>query len=86
MKSLWWLYLLGLLLFAYWPARFALSSLRSPAPLFELTAVLAVAIGALEVFGRWRHGLGQGYDEQGDDPDAMTVLDLGGPIQPRVDR
>ena len=85
LKSLWWLYVLGLFVFAYWPARFALSSIRSPAPLFALTATLAVAIGALEIIGRWRatRRPTQANDEQGDDPDAMTVLDIG-PLVQRV--
>jgi hypothetical protein len=83
LKSLWWLYLLGLFPFAYWPARFALSSIRNPAALFEMTATLTVAIGALEIIGRWRstHGSAQVNDEQGDDPEAMTVLDIGTPVQ-----
>jgi hypothetical protein len=83
LKSLWWLYLLGLFPFAYWPARFALSSIRNPAALFEMTATLTVAIGALEIIGRWRstHGSAQANDEQGDDPEAMTVLDIGTLVQ-----
>jgi hypothetical protein len=83
LKSLWWLYLLGLFPFAYWPARFALSSIRNPAALFEMTAALTVAIGALEITGRRTstHGSPQGNDEQGDDPEAMTVLDIGTLVQ-----
>ena len=83
LKSLWWLYLLGLFPFAYWPARFALSSIRNPAALFKMTATFTIAIGALEIIGRWRstHGCAQANDEQGDDPEAMTVLDIGTLVQ-----
>jgi hypothetical protein len=83
LKSLWWLYVLGLFVFAYWPARIELSSIESPAPLFAMTTALAVAIGGLEIFGRqraMRWSVAQ-HDEQGEDPDAMTILDIGAPIQ-----
>jgi hypothetical protein len=85
LKSLWWLYMLGLLAFAYWPARIELTWIRDPAPLFEMTAALAVAISALEIVGRrgTAHWPMHEYDDQGDDPDSMTVLDIGMPV-PRI--
>jgi hypothetical protein len=85
LKSLWWLYLLGLLACAYGPARIELAWIRDPAPLWEMTATLAVAIGALEIVGRrgTAHWPAHEYDDQGDDPHSMTVLDIGMPV-PRI--
>ena len=83
LKSLWWLYLLGLLACAYGPARIELAWIRDPAPLFEMTAALAVAISALEIVGRrgTAHWPAHEYDDQGDDPHSMTVLDIGMLVQ-----
>jgi hypothetical protein len=79
LKSLWWLYVLGMVAFAYWPARIALSAIRNPAPLLGLTAVLAVAIGILEVVGRRRALRGRGLwpDAPEDELSDITVLDIG---------
>ena len=79
LKSLWWLYILGLVAFAYWPARIQLSSIQNPAPLFQMTAALAAAISALEVVGRFRtsHWSMQEQEDQLNDPSSMTVLDIG---------
>ena len=52
LKSLWWLYVLGLFAFAYWPARLELWSIRTNTSLLEITAWLALAIIVLEVVGR----------------------------------
>jgi hypothetical protein len=78
LKSLWWLYVVGLLAFAYWPARIALSSILNPAPLIEMTAALGLAIGALEIVGRRRtaHWSMQEQEDQMDDPFSATVLDI----------
>jgi hypothetical protein len=75
LKSLWWLYVLGMVAFAYWPARIALSAIRNPAPLLGLTAVLAVAIGILEVIGRRRALRGRGLwpDAPEDELSDITV-------------
>ena len=83
LKSLWWLYVLGLFAFAYWPARIALSSIQDPAQMIEMAAALAVAISALEIMGRRRsvHWSAQAPVEQEDDPDSITVLDIGTLIQ-----
>jgi hypothetical protein len=83
LKSLWWLYMLGLLACAYAPARIEYSWVRDPAPLFEMTAALAVAISALEVVGRHRSAQWSApeYDDQGPDPHSMTVLDIGMLVQ-----
>jgi hypothetical protein len=89
LKSLWWLYLLGLFAFAYWPARIELSSIKNAAPLFEMIASLAVAIGALEIVGRRRTArlYVQGQEDWMDDPFSVTVLDIWqtGPTSSRVD-
>jgi len=86
LKSLWWLYVLGLFVFAYWPARFEFSSIHNPAPLLEMTAVLAAAIGALDIIGRRRTAqwFARQDDDQGDDPGSLTVLDIGAAVQ-RID-
>jgi hypothetical protein len=78
LKSLWWLYVLGLFAFAYWPARLELWSIRTNTPLLAITAWLALAIIALEVVGRRRtaHKSMQQHDEM-DDSFSLTVLDLG---------
>jgi hypothetical protein len=60
-------------------ARLELSSIQNPAPLFEMTAALAVAISALEIVGRlravrWR---GPWQDAPEDEPVTVTVLDIG---------
>jgi hypothetical protein len=83
LKSLWWLYVLGLFAFAYWPARIALSSIQDPTQMIEMSAALAVAIGALEIVGRRRsvQWSAQVPDELGDDPHNITVLDIGTLIQ-----
>jgi hypothetical protein len=78
LKSLWWLYVLGLFAFAYWPARLALASIQDPAPLVEMTAALAVAISALEIVGRYRAVRWRPWeDAREDEPWTMTVLDIG---------
>ena len=79
LKSLWWLYVLGLFAFAYWPARLALWSIRTNTSLFEITALMALAIIALEIVGRRRtaHKSMQEHEDQMDDPLSLTVLDLG---------
>jgi hypothetical protein len=78
LKSRWWLYVLGLVAFAYWPARIELWSILDPAPLFEMTAALAVGISALEIAGRRRtaHRSMQEQEDQMDDPSSVTVLDI----------
>jgi hypothetical protein len=83
LKSLWWLYVLGLFVCAYWPARFELSSIHNPVALFEMTAVLAAATSALEIIGRRKTAqwFAQQYDDQEVDPDSPTVLDIGASVQ-----
>jgi hypothetical protein len=68
LKSLWWLYVLGLFACAYWPARLELWSIRTNTPLSAITAWLALAIIALEVVGRRRtaHKFMQQHDEMDD--------------------
>ena len=79
LKSLWWLYVLGLFAFAYWPARLELWSIRTNTSLFGITAWLALAIIALEVVGRRRiaHKSMPEHEDQMDDSLSLTVLDLG---------
>ena len=81
LKSLWWLYVLGLFAFAYWPARIMLSSIQDPAQMIEMVAALAVAISALEIIGRRRSVPAEAPDEQGDDPQSITMLDIGTVVQ-----
>ena len=79
LKSLWWVYALGLFTVAYWPARIHLSSIENPGPLFQMTATLAIAIGALDIVGRrratrWREPW---PDAPEDDLSTVTVLNIG---------
>ena len=79
LKSLWWVYVLGLFAFAYWPARLELWSIRTNTSLSEITAWLALGIIALEVVGRRRtaHKAMQEHENETDDALSLTVLDLG---------
>jgi hypothetical protein len=83
LKSLWWLYVLGLVGFAYVPARIALSSLDTPAPLLWMTASVLVATAAVDVIARGRThrcstvSLADDVDETFD----VTVLDLATPVK-----
>jgi hypothetical protein len=76
LKTLWWLYALGLFVVAYWPARVALASLSHPAALLEMTTVLSVIIAVLEVVGR-RRSVRRQTSWQNADDSALTVLDIG---------
>jgi hypothetical protein len=86
LKSLWWIYVFGLVVFAYWPARIAVSSIESPTSLLEMTAGLAVAIGLLDIVGRRRTSREsfQEDDDQEDDRHSATVLDIGAVINATV--
>ena len=82
LRTRWWLYALGVYLFAYWPARWELHALGSRADLVWLAGLLAVAIAALEIAGRllatrWTV---QSRDEEDDETPHVSVLALGGAV------
>ena len=79
LKGLWWVYVLGLFAFAYWPARLELWSIQTSTSMLGITTWLALAIMALEVVGRRRsaHKSMPEHDDLMDDSLRLTVLDLG---------
>ncbi|HEX3704624.1 MAG TPA: hypothetical protein VHU82_14940 [Vicinamibacterales bacterium] len=76
LKTLWWLYALGLFVFAYWPARVELASISRPVPLLEMTASLVLIIAVLEIVGR-RRSVRRRASWQDADDSTVTVLDIG---------
>ena len=82
LKTRWSVYLAGVYVFAYVPARLELR-LGASAPLFATVAGVIAVIAALEIAGHWRSS--SGATEPGDEIDEsdlseVTVLDLGGAI------
>jgi hypothetical protein len=51
LKSRWWVYVLGVDAFAYWPAKFELWRAANPEALLVPTVCVASAVLILEVFG-----------------------------------
>jgi len=80
LKTRWWIYGLGVLAFAYWPARLELRMLDNPVALLEAVTSMATAIGVLEVAGRRRAGSWPMEEsaEPAGDVASFTVLDLAG--------
>ena len=79
LKTRWPLYLGGMYAIAYWPVRWELHVLHSPAGMLKLAAIGCAAIVALEWIGRraameWTL---QPDAEFTDDPEALTFLNLG---------
>ncbi len=83
LKSLWWLYVLGLVPFAYVPARIAFASLHNPAPLLWMTASVVVVTAAVDVIARGRtHRCSTvSLADDADETSNVTVLDLGTPVK-----
>ncbi len=84
LKARWWIYAVGLLAFAYLPARWELRTLGNPTVLVEAVLLIAAAIVALEVIGRRKMGRWSidAYEAAvADDLSSVTVLGLGGPMQ-----
>jgi hypothetical protein len=82
LKTLWWLYVLGIYVFAYWPTRLELRVMDAPPALLEMVGGIVVGIFALELAGR-RRALRWTVHPREERPDAFssaTVLDLGGVV------
>jgi hypothetical protein len=79
LKTRWWLYALGLLAFAYVPARLELRLFGDPVRFVVGVTSMALAIAALEVVGRQRGGrwLMEEGAESASDVASVTVLNLG---------
>jgi hypothetical protein len=82
LRTRWWLYVAGLWAFAYWPARFEVSTIGNPVALAPLLVGLAVAIAALETLGRSRAANWSVRPrEDWDDPlSRIRVLDISGVV------
>jgi hypothetical protein len=85
LKTRWPLYLLGMYATAYWPVQLELHQLRSVSGSLKLAAAGIVVIAALEIIGRrtalrWQI---QPDAELSDDPESLTMLNLG-QIEPRA--
>ena len=83
LKTRWWLYVLGLYLLAYVPARFELWAIGNLARSAPLLAALVVAVALAEIAGlrrapRWH---AQSREDPGDQPWSFTVLDIAGVTQ-----
>ncbi len=83
LKTLWWLYVLGLVAFAYVPARIALSSIQNPSPLLWMTALVLLVTAAVDVLARGRTYRCSTVSEadEVDEMSSMTTLDLGTPVK-----
>jgi hypothetical protein len=82
LRTRWSVYLVGVYVFAYVPARLELR-LGASAPLFAIVGGVIAVIIALEIVGHWRSSTaaavpGDEIDES--DRSDVTVLDLGGAI------
>jgi hypothetical protein len=82
LRTRWWLYVAGLWAFAYWPARFEVSTIGHPVALAPLLGGLAVAIAILEALGRSRVASWSVRPrEDFDDPlSRVRVLDISGVV------
>jgi hypothetical protein len=78
LKTRWPLYLIGLYVFAIWPARAAMFAGGRPAELREIAAWLCAAVVALEIVGRFRARTWRmDPTEEFRDESAISVLDIG---------
>jgi hypothetical protein len=78
LKTRWPLYLIGLYLFAIWPARAAMFAAGRPADLVEIAAWLCAAVVVLEIVGRFRARTWRmDPADEFRDESAISVLDIG---------
>jgi hypothetical protein len=85
LKTRWPLYFGGMYAVAYWPVRWELQTLHDPIAMLQLALGGVAAIALLELIGRraaldWQI---QPEVEFGDDPEMLTVLNLG-QVEPRA--
>jgi hypothetical protein len=78
LKTRWSLYLIGVWLFAFWPARFEVGAGGRTFPLLALAAVAMLLVAASEAAGR-RISSRRAAEEwdTGDEEDGVTVLGIG---------
>ncbi len=80
LKTRWWVYAIGLYVFAYWPARVELWALKRPSSLLGMLACIMGPIAILELMGRRGAGNRSLHfnEEDEDDSTGATVLHLSG--------
>ena len=82
LKTRWPVYLIGLYLFAIWPARAALDAVGNPGETLQVAAWLCAAAAALEIGGRWRaRAWRMDPMEEFQEESAIAVLDIGMTVQ-----
>lgn len=82
LKTRWPLYLIGLFVFAFWPARAALDAVGKPGDTIDVAAWLGGAAAVLEIVGRrrsraWRMDPMEEFQEES----VIAVLDIGMTVQ-----
>jgi hypothetical protein len=78
LKTMWPIYLLGLFVFAIWPARAALYAGNDPEAVLPIVGWLLAAAVALELAGRWRaRRWVVDPAEEFHEPSEIAVLDIG---------
>jgi hypothetical protein len=78
LKTRWPIYLLGLFLFALWPARAAMWRAGDPDGIVRLAAVFLAIAFVLEIAGRWRaRSWSMDPAEEFVEPSEISVLDIG---------
>jgi hypothetical protein len=82
LRTRWFVYVIGMWAFAYWPARLELSTLGEPARLIEMVSVVVATTVAIEVFGRLRSRRWPIQTrEELDENVSAAVLDISGIIR-----
>jgi hypothetical protein len=83
LNTRWWMYLVGLWAFAYWPTRLELQILSDPVALLEVVGCIAAAIAILDAVGRGRavNWSVEAIEEAEDDRSDFIVLGLSGWIE-----
>jgi hypothetical protein len=83
LNTRWWMYLVGLWAFAYWPTRVELLRLGDPVALLEGVGAIATAIVVLEAVERQRalNRSVEAIEEAEDDRSEFTVLGLAGWVE-----
>lgn len=80
LRSRWPFYLIGLYVFAYWPAQLEVSLFATPERATAVAVVILALIATLEVAGRWRatRWSVEAPEDSADDATALiSVLDIG---------